>query len=284
MKILLIQENGHHFGNRIYRECFAWQRALQEYDDIEVTIWGQKHVNFQDKPNFNTFDVIICLEQYDSNNWVPHAEIAKTKAKKLLWAVDSHSRGIDYFRNIKRLGKYESILCSILHHVGENDVWFPNAYDDLLIKPLRVERRAFLGFCGNTGSGQRLQLIKNIKDRLREDFIFDEFVIGDKMVEAINSYDIHFNFNVLDDINYRSFETIGCKIPLITNDNYQYEKLGFKDDENCIIYKNENELIEKISFYKENKTLLDNISVKGYQLSANHTYRKRIEHLKNKLL
>ena len=74
MKILLIQENGHHDANRIYRECFSWQRALQEYNEIDVTIWGQRHANFYEIPDFNSFDVIICLEQYDRTNWVPHTE------------------------------------------------------------------------------------------------------------------------------------------------------------------------------------------------------------------
>ena len=31
------------------------------------------------------------------------------------------------------------------------------------------------------------------------------------MVDAINSYYIHFNRNIGDDINYRTFETTGCK-------------------------------------------------------------------------
>lgn len=284
MKILLIQENGHHDANRIYRECYSWQRAFQEYSHISVAIWGQKHANFVDVPNFNSFDVIICLEQYDNTNWVPHTEIAKSNAKKLIWAVDSHSKGIEFFRHLKRVGNYDHILCSILHHAGPGDIYFPNAYDDLLIKPLRVNKRSFLGFCGTDGGAQRLQLIKDLKANLPRDFVFDEFVIGDKMVEAINSYDIHFNFNVMDDINYRSFETLGCKVPLLTNYNYQYDKLGFKDGVNCILYKNKNELLEKIKHYKKNRELLTNIAEQGYKLSSNHTYRNRIKHLLNKVL
>ena len=88
----------------------------------------------------------------------------------------------------------------------------------------------------------------------------------------------------MDDINYRSFETIGCKIPLITNYNYQYTELGFKDEDNCIFYKDKDELIEKLNYYKVNKTLLYSIAEKGYKLSSNHTYRNRIKHLRDKIL
>jgi len=276
MNILLIQENGHHFPNRIYRECFSWQRALQEYDSVNVEVWGQRHANFNAKPNFKNFDVIVCMENYDRNGWVPHEEIAQSNAKKYIWAIDSHSRGIEYFRYLKQKGKYDTILCSIKHHVGQNDVWFPNAYDDMLIKPIRTLKRSFLGFCGTGGSEERIAIIKKL---LKFNyFIFDEFVIGDDMVRSINSFDIHFNFNVMDDINYRNFETIGCGIPLLTNYNYQYDELGFADEINCIFYKNLDEIQEKIQYYFTNKHLLENISNNGLMLSKKHSYRQRIKH------
>lgn len=276
MKILLIQENGHHFPNRIYRECFSWQRALQEYDSVHVEVWGQRHANFNTKPDFNKFDVIVCMENYDRNGWVPHEEISQSNAKKYIWAIDSHSRGIEYFRQLKQRGKYNTILCSIKHHVGEKDVWFPNAYDDMLIKPLRTPKRSFFGFCGTGGSEERTNIINKL---LKTDyFIFDDFVIGDEMVKSINSFDLHFNFNVMDDINYRNFETIGCGIPLITNYNYQYDELGFVNELNCIFYKNLNELQEKIQYYANNKHLLTSISANGLSLSKKHSYRQRIKH------
>jgi hypothetical protein len=278
MKILLIQENGHHQPNRILRECFSWQRALQEYGDIDVHVWGQRHANFQDKPDFKKFDVIVCMENYDGNNWVPHEEIAQANVKKYVWAIDSHSKGIEYFRWVKNRGKYQTILCSIKHHVGENDVWFPNAYDDHIIKPLRVEKRSFIGFCGCGSTPQRVNMLQTLKTKYPE-FIFDDFVIGDAMVESINSFELHFNFNVMDDINYRNFETIGCNIPLITNYNYQYDDLGFKDGKNCIFYKDMNELYEKIDYYKQNKQLLPDIASNGYKLSKKHSYRQRIKYL-----
>lgn len=275
MRILLIQENGRHFDNRLFRECFSWQRAFQEYDDIETVIWGLGHSNFNIIPNFNTFDCIICLEQYDRTGWVPHDIIANSKAKKYLWAVDSHSIGINHFRNIKSYGKYDHILCSIRHHVGDDDYWFPNAYDSFLITPQNVPKRAFIGFCGNGGSPERISFINNISKK-EESFVFDEFIIGQNMVRSICSYDIHFNYNVLDDINYRNFETIGCGIPLLVNDNYQYGELGFKDGVNYISYNTMDEMFEKIHFYKNHKEQLSRIGQQGLELSKEHSYKHRI--------
>ena len=73
------------------------------------------------------------------------------------------------------------------------------------------------------------------------------------MVEKVNSYWIHFNINLANDINYRSFETIGCGTVLLTNRNSQYEELGFEDKVNCLMYGNMEELEEKIKTYTQDK-------------------------------
>jgi spore maturation protein CgeB len=140
---------------------------------------------------------------------------------------------------------------------------------------MNVQKVSNIGFCGNiTDRKFYLELLKkyfNIKT--------DIFVIGEDMVRAINSYKIHFNKNIGIDINYRNFETIGCRVALMTNYNDQYRELGFLDGENCMIYKNEQELLEKVRLLIDNQDLLDKISNNGYVLSKEHTYTKRMETL-----
>ena len=101
------------------------------------------------------------------------------------------------------------------------------------------------------------------------------------MVETINSYWIHFNINLANDINYRSFETIGCGTVLLTNYNPQYLELGFRDEVNCLLYKNQQELEEKIDKYLKEYETLDIIAKEGLKLSEQHTYDKRAELLLN---
>ena len=57
------------------------------------------------------------------------------------------------------------------------------------------------------------------------------------MISAIQSYKINFNLNVANDINFRSFETLGAGSVLCTNDNPQYADLGFQDGVNCIFFR-----------------------------------------------
>lgn len=282
MNILIIQENGHHDANRIYRECYSFQRAFQEMANVSADIWGNRHACFKKIPNFDQYDVILQLEQYDGcygQSWIPHAEIKKSKAFKILWAVDSHVRSAQYYEDLREKGNYDLVLNAIKHHVGPKGLWFPNAYDDILIKPLKIEKNIDIAFCGSPATQLRQTAIQFMQQNLGSSFQYDNWILGDEMVKKINSYHVHFNINISDDVNYRSFETIGCATALLTNHNYQYDELGFVHGENCMMYKTLNEAVCYAKELLSNHELLEKISRGGYELSKNHSYRTRIKQL-----
>jgi hypothetical protein len=279
MNFLIIQENGRHKNNRNFRECFCLKRSLLKLGH-ECTVWGLGHDNFKDI-DLNSYEVVIDLENYDSG-WVPN--LSSVKSYKIIWSIDSHCRGNDYYINRYKNNKCQLILQATKEFIrNDYEIWFPNCFDNTLIKPMDVLKRCDVGFCGNVVNR------KNYLDFLKCNFNFiaDIFVIGEDMVKAINSYKIHFNKNMANDVNYRNFETIGCKIPLITNYNSAYNDLGFKDGENCMIYNNYNELIDKINILLKNEDILKSVSEKGYELSIKHTYDERakllIDFLYNKI-
>ena len=275
MKFLIIQENGRHEKNRNFRECFSLQRALITHGQ-ECTVWGLNHTNWKDVIDFNEYDVIINLENYDETGWVPN--LANCKAFKILWSIDAHCRGMAPYLKTFNDGKYDLILQATKDFVDDNSVWFPNCFDDTLIQPRTVIKRADVGFCGNINN--RGQILAILKEQFN--FVVDIFVIGDDMVNAINSYDISFNLNIANDINYRSFETIGCKIPLVTNYNPQYEELGFKHRNNCMMYDTNNwkeEIPRQIKELVNDYALRHTIADRGYELSKKHTYIQRAKHL-----
>ena len=274
MKILLIQENGRHNENRHFRECFCLQRGFEKLGH-NVTVWGLGHDNFNQKIDFDSYDLILNLENY-GNGWEPN--LREVKTKKLLWSIDSHCRGEQPFLNEFIRGKYDYLLHSTKDFVNESyKIWFPNSFDDTLISPRDIGKKCDVGFCGSLlNRNEYINLLSN-----NFNFIYDNFVIGDSMVNAINSYKIHWNRNLSNDINYRSFETIGCGIPLVTNYNYQYEELGFIDGENVMMYKDNNEMIFKINQLLSDHNLRESIGKSGLELSKQHTYEKRCEFLIN---
>ena len=272
MKFLIIQENGRHDKNRNFRECFCMQRALIKIGE-ECDIWGLGHSNYRKIPEYHKYDVIINFENCDGTGWIP--DLSSVNKFKLYWAIDEHCRGADVFEAERRRSKYNIILHSTLDYVRKDGIWFPNCFDDTVIYTKDIQKRCDIGFCGNIVNRQ--QYLDFLKRNFN--FISDIFVIGDDMVNAINSYRIHFNKNIANDINYRNFETIGCKIPLITNYDRQYDKLGFVDGGNCIFYRNLEELKEKILYFLNNTSQLNEIADNGYILSKVHTYESRARSL-----
>tara|TARA_R100001443_G_scaffold112408_1_gene125947 strand:+ start:1725 stop:2561 length:837 start_codon:yes stop_codon:yes gene_type:complete len=271
LKILLIQENGHHDKNRKFRECFSLQRSFSKLGH-SCDVWGNRHQNFHDTPDWESYDWIINLEQYDTG-WVPSLSHVQSP-KKIFWSIDAHVQGIESVEKIFEDGKYDYLLHSTKDFVKEkHHTWFPNAFDDSLIYPMEIEKTIDIGFCGNYVN--RKPILEYLESAYG--LHLDIFVIGDDMVKAINSYKCHFNLNIGNDINYRSFETIGCRTLLLTNYNHQYEELGFKHDVNCLMYKNQEELISLIDRVKNDD--VTEISNRGYELSKRHTYDERVKFL-----
>jgi hypothetical protein len=276
MKLLIIQENGRHEKNRNYRECFSLKRSFEK-NGFECIVWGLGHHNFNDDFNLleSWADVIFLLENY-TPTWLPLDKIKNSKKIKIFWSIDSHcvlDQHINLVKQIKPdflLNSTKSYLPNFKDYCG-NTLWFPNCYDDTLITPMEIEKNIDVGFCGNINNrGEWINYLNifNIKK--------DIFVIGEDMVRTINSYKIHFNRNISNDINYRTFETTGCKTLLVTNYTEGLELL-FNINQDIVVYETKDDLIDKIKFYLENETERNLISNNGYLKSKNnHTYEKRI--------
>ena len=274
MKVLIVQENGHHEANKNFRECFSLQRAFRHHNH-EADVWGNLHDNYNITPDFNSYDIIINLENY-SLGWIPDLSDISSPYK-IIWSIDAHCRGTQVYDDMFASGKYNLLLHSTRDFVkGKHSAWFPNAYDDdLICRRSDVDKQHFIGFCGNYVKR------KHLLDRITQkyDMKSDIFVIGDDMVNAINSYRIHFNKNMSNDVNYRSFETLGAGTALITNYNEQYSALGFEEDKNCFMYKNDSELFDKLEHLQNNPELVARVSDSGMEFAKKHTYKVRVESL-----
>jgi spore maturation protein CgeB len=163
-------------------------------------------------------------------------------------------------------------------------LYFPNAYPSDLIKPLEnINKEYFLGFCG-TPFNYRVDSINLIEKKLNLQVKNDYYKLGNEMIESINSYKIHFNKSENDDINYRVFETMGCKTLLLTSNNENINTF-FTDMFDIVIYNSDEEMLEKIKFLQNNQHIIETISNNGYEnVIKNHTYDVRaiqlIAHIK----
>jgi len=274
MRFLIIQENGRHEKNRAFRECFSFQRALQYHGQI-ADVWGLGHENYEEGyfPDFNNYDTVINLENYDETGWVP--SLRHISQKKILWAIDAHVKGMDGYMKTANEGQYDVFLQATPEFLHRDHIWFPNAYDDVLVQPrtLTIKKEYDIGFCGNINNRGPLLDILDKHFKLKRDI----FVIGHSMVAAINSYKVGFNANISIDINYRNFETIGCGTCLLTSANAHYGTLGFEDGVNCLIYRSIDEMVEKARDAINNDEKRIAIQRAGHILSQRHTYKHRAD-------
>ena len=277
MKIVIIQEAGRHEKNKNFRESLCLHRALSRIEEVESKVWGLNY------PDFNIYfseiekwaDVIFVIENYTSD-WLPINEISNSKKLKIFWSIDSHCV-LEQHKQLCRLLNIDILLNSTESYLPNFDglvkksYWFPNSYPDDLIFSKDIEKTIDVGFCGN----DRPEIHYLDKFKIRKDL----FVIGDDMVNAINSYKIHFNKNIADDINYRTFETTGCGTFLITNYTPGLEKL-FDIGKEIVVYNDLNDLDNKVKYYLENEEEREKIANAGYERSKkDHTYFERAKML-----
>jgi hypothetical protein len=276
MKILIIQENGRHLENREFRECFNLQRALLR-KNVNTVVWGLGHDNFNTpfQQIIKDIDVIILLENYESNGWLP--DLSNINKLKIFWSIDSHMVLMNHITTVVK-NKIDIVLNAIESHQNyfktSKTFYFPNAYPSDLISPIDgVDKNIFLGFCGS------LLNRSEILDKLENKFGLkkDIWKLGNEMVKTINGYNIHFNKTLSNDINYRIFETMGCNTLILTNSTENINTF-FKDMENIVIYNNEIELFEKLNVLSSDNDLIKKISNSGYELvKNNHTYDNRVD-------
>lgn len=268
-RILIIQENGHHDKNRNFRECFCLKRGF-EYHGVHVDVWGKLHDNYDTAPDWESYDLIFAIENWE---WMPN--LSNVKTKKFIWAIDAHCKGYAIYDKLANENNFDKVLHATPEFAQEN-CWLPNCYDDTLIFPINIDKRCDIGFCGNEVN--RKQWIKFLQNNIN--FIFDEFVIGNDMVKAINSYKVHWNANINIDINYRNFETMGCGILLLTSFNRHYKDLGMIHGENCLVWTNQMDLLSFAEYAVNNDEWREKIAKSGYELVKNkHTYKHRAKQI-----
>jgi len=276
MKILIIQENGRHIENKEFRECFNLQRALLR-KNVDTIVWGLGHDNFNIpfQQIIKDIDVIILLENYESNGWLP--DLSNINKLKIFWSIDSHMVLMNHITTVVK-NKIDIVLNAIESHQNyfktSKTFYFPNAYPSDLISSIDgINKNTFLGFCGS------LLNRSEILDKLETKFGLkkDIWKLGNEMVKTINGYKIHFNKTLSNDINYRIFETMGCNTLILTNSTENINTF-FSDMENIVIYNNETELFEKLNVLSSNDDLIKKISNSGYELvKNNHTYDNRVD-------
>lgn len=247
---------------------------------IPCEVWGLGYDNytvpFQEIAR--NYDVIFVVENYDETGWVP--DLSSYKHLKIHWAIDCHVRGIPRYLDFYKKSNINIHLNSSEQHVHhftgvcERAYWFPNAYPaDLIMPKPEIAKTVAIGFCG-TMSADRPIWTSTLEQRYGDRFKKDVFVIGDEMVDTVNSYRIAVNKSNADDLNYRVFETLGPKTFLLTNIVPNIERL-FKNREHCVFYESIEEMTRMIDYYLEHGVEAEQIAAQGVFSCAGESYLRQ---------
>ena len=279
MRIIIIQAAGMHDGVRTkhckndhLRECHAMKHAF-EANGWEADIWGLRFPNFDTPPDFNSYDYLLTIENYELD-WLP--DFSKiTKPVKMQWIIDLHCIDPEVFRNTTSqmdivLHSTKSLMAGYEKlHPDKKHIWFPNGLDDRYLTNRNLQRTKDCIFVGNLAS--REPLLRAVEKLC--DVKLHLMVTGEDMIKLVNSTKVNFNNSIAKDVNFRCFETMGCGACLLTNRLDELEELGFKDGVNCYMYEGVGEIPGKLALALDN---WERVGKAGEAFAKEHTYTKRV--------
>lgn len=288
MKWLIIQSDGEHKGqdswcpNWYLRECYVIQHAFQQ-NGHAANIWGLRHDNFGVVPCFENYDGLFLIENYEFG-WLP--DFSKIVVPlKVQWIIDLHYQPWEVYIPIS--DTMDIVLHSTRRYIPgyrsrtlpSNHIWFPNGVDDRYFDAHSdafepVDKENYLIFIGGRGHNTRRDSVLAQMER-HAGLKYSYGITGKNYISAVRKAKIQFNVPIHEDINYRTFETIGLGTCLLTEYDDCLLELGFQHNYNCLLYRTVYEAIELAE-----KALADGswkfIGEQGYLLSKRHSYTERI--------
>ena len=101
------------------------------------------------------------------------------------------------------------------------------------------------------------------------------------MAEKINKAKVFFNFNAqgISSLNYRTFQVMACEKILLSDDRQEAHTL-FSPDNDLVIYKNLDDLKEKIELYLSNQELYTKTTIEARKsITKNHSSKNCVENM-----
>lgn len=233
----------------------------------------------------NNYDLIILSENYplahqdDGTTW-KWWDWKNIKTPKLFWAIDTHL--INYQEFILK-NKFDFVGLnnhSDLKKYGRKKLFFKNPKvfhlplairKDLYEKDFSLKKEYDITFIGSLLTESRRNIVKELDIKVIKAF-------GENYIKEMQSSRICFNETISYDLNNKFFEITGSGSFMLSNSpsDIIYKLFDIDVFKNCI-WKNEEDLKQKVSFYLHHHEIRESIAkaLREYTLS-NHTFNNRI--------
>lgn len=275
MKFLILQDIPVGKSEEPYCIACCIARALQRVGFEAKAIDTRTLYESTFKQYCEKYDVLLITQNYGLENL---NYIKNFNGIKLFWSIDSH-KIFDGHKNFYAQNHIDLMFVSGVEYAdkfkkwGCNVCWLPNCYPSDLIKPTFFRNRPIkFGFCGSWGN--RRQIIEKL--HLEIGMKIAIHVIADDMANELCSYQIGWNRNESDDLNFRTFEVPGSGAMLLTNNTPGLYGC-FDPGEEIIIYEDIDDCIKKAKYYMEHDSERHKIAINGYlRARKEHSYDARI--------
>ncbi len=211
-----------------------------------------------------TIPNLIILEEDACQNYIPNSK----------W----HNKFLKFYRSLAsfRLVCTGVNLTEKLKREGLDVCFLPKGFDHTLMKLTYCKRDIELGFIGRTKSAtyaQREQFLTTLQKTMGLTIIRTE--PGKEYVETLNRIRYFVSADIgLTEYMTKNFEAMACGCVLIAfRQGAEEKQQGLIDMENIVLYRDINELQNKIRLLQQDQKLSDKIAENGYRLATqNHSY------------
>ena len=271
---------------RAFRENNVNVLAIGTREHKSVNIIRNRTFNLMsilEDQNF-TPDLLIYVE--GGHDYIFPEDLGEINFPTAWWGIDTHNNYNQHFL-ISRIFDHSLIaqksFATKLSQDGIRSVtWFPLAYPASKMPTLNNNKKYDVSYVGSLNWDlypERKKIFEMVNTKI-DRFYFDTASPED-MFNIYSSSKIVINHSLKNDINMRIFESMGAGAFLLTNpiqDNGLEEiiKIGRDFD----IYKNLDDLSDKIDFYLQNDGAREEAAKYGQdKILNNHTYNNRVDYI-----
>jgi hypothetical protein len=235
--------------------------------------------------NQGLYDAVLFIE----SPWRlpdPVSNIQLLKIPRFYWVVHGESR---LTFNVQKAREYRAncVLLANSFHLTPNYGGTP-CYPLPMGADLRfftnnrpvIRRHYDVSFIGSFGPatfyGERNRLLQLIKASFPgKKIYYNDHIYLEQMGQIYGNSKIVFNWNYMNVLTVRPFEAMAGHALLLTNPANGLEMLG-QNRVDYVIYRNDQDLINKIQFYLTNLDKLIKVTTNGYRkIITGHTYTHR---------
>src|SRR5690348_4170423 len=257
---------------------------LSKSDGQVVHLWPTNHAD-----TFGKFDLHL---------WVDHGEDALgvpidwyPPSPNAYWVSDAH---LGYKYRMETAKKFDHVFVAQREFIDqfvadgvdrEKIHYLPHAFEPDVYHPYDIVNHWDWSFIGHLNSPHRISLL----DRLCKEFprwylgwrnpVEPGFNVMDDIASKFSQSKVSVNYSIKNDLNMRVFETLGTRTCLLTDDIPGVREF-FDDKKHLVLFKSEEEAVERMRELLSNDELRQSIADAGYREAlAKHTYMHRVKEI-----